>query len=137
MSQLRRLEIEVCRGLARQPRLQLEVKRRIAESLLDMSIAESLLDMSISGRRRITTCRSKLRRLAKLGFTDIEQKAHYHFIYARFALEEGHPKIASKVARDMILELRIHLSRRRSLLGRSLLNSLEQLTERMGEQPSN
>lgn len=39
VAQLRRIEGEFCRRLAHQPRLKLEVRRRIAETLLDMSIS--------------------------------------------------------------------------------------------------
>jgi len=65
--------------------------------------------------------------LAKLGFTDIEQKGHYHLIYARAALERGHYRIADNLASKMILELRRSFPRRRSLLGRELLGHFEQL----------
>jgi len=62
-----------------------------------------------------------------VGFTDIEQKAHYYLIYGRAALERGHPQIADNLARRMIRELRRSLRHRRSILGRRLLGQLERL----------
>ena len=121
ITQLRRVENEYCRKLAKEPRLKLEVKRRIAETLLDMSISRG---------RRIAGCRARLNARAKLGFTDIEQKAHYHLMYARAALERGHPQIAFNHATRMALELRRALRHRRSLLGRELLRHFEQLVTR-------
>ena len=118
IARLRRIEDEYCRKVADKPSLKREVKRRIAETLLDMSI---------SRKRSFTTCRARFNALAKLGFTDIEQKAHYHLIYARTALERGHRQIADNLANKMIFELRRSLRRRRSLLGRELLGHFEQL----------
>ena len=42
IARLRRIELEFCRKLADKPSLKLEVKRRIAETLLDMSISRRL-----------------------------------------------------------------------------------------------
>jgi hypothetical protein len=39
IAQLRRIEAQYCRKLATEPRLKLEVRRSIAETLLDMSIS--------------------------------------------------------------------------------------------------
>ena len=122
IAQLRRIEGEFCRRLAQKPRLKLEVKRRIAETLLDMSISRG---------QTLASCRARFNALAKLGFTDIEQKAHYHLYYARAALERGHPRIAYDLTSRMILELRRSLRRRRSLLGRELLRHFEQLQQRL------
>lgn len=116
---LRGLEVEHCRKLPKQPRLQLEVKRRIAETLLDMSISRGC---------KIASCRARLNSLKKLGFTNIDQKAHYHLIYARRALEQGHVQIALNTASRMILELRRSLRSRRSLLGRELLGHFKRLS---------
>lgn len=80
VAQLRRIEDEFCRRLAHQPRLRLELKRRIAETLLDMSISRG---------QTLATCRARFKALAKLGYTDTEQKAHYYLIYARAAIEGG------------------------------------------------
>jgi hypothetical protein len=121
MAALCRLEVEHCRRLAKQPRLQREVKRRIAETLFDMSVWRGLT---------IASCRARLNSLARLGFTNIEQKGHWHLIYARLALAQGHPRIALNAATGMVLELRHSLTRRRSLLGRELLGHLEQLSKR-------
>jgi hypothetical protein len=121
VAQLRRVENEYCRRLADEPRLRLEVKRRIAETLLDRSISRG---------QRIASCRARFNALAKLGFTNIEQKAHYHLMYARAALERGHPQIAFNLATRMVLDLRRSLRHRRSLLGRELLGHFEQLATR-------
>jgi len=118
IAQLRRIEDEYCRRLADEPRLKLEVRRRIAERLLDISISRG---------RTLATCRVRFNALAKLGFTDIEQKAHYYLIYSRAALERGHPQIAENLARRMIRELQRSLRHRRSILGRQLLGHLERM----------
>jgi hypothetical protein len=122
MAQLRRIENDFSRRLAYKPRLKLEMKRRIAETLLDISI---------SRRRSIAFCRARLNSLTKLGFTNIERKAHWHLIYARTALERGHRRTASELVTRMVRELRSSLWQRRSLLGRELLSHLEQLQARM------
>lgn len=123
VAQLRGIEDEFCRRLAHKPRLKLEVKRRIAETLLDMSISRG---------QTLATCRARFNTLAKLGYTDIEQKAHYFLIYARAALERGHPLIAGNLTRTMILDLRHSLRRRRrNLLARQLLRHFEQLDCRL------
>ena len=112
MARLRRIESEYCGKLTSEPHLRLEVKRRIAETLLDMSITRG---------RSLKTCRMRFNALLKVGFTDIEQKAHYYLIYGRAALERGHPQIADNLARRMIRE------HRRSIIGRQLLGHLERL----------
>jgi hypothetical protein len=121
IAQLRRMENKYCRKLADEPRLKLELKRRIAETLLEMSLCRG---------RRIASCRARLNALARLGFTDIERKARYHLLYARAALERGHSQIAFDVASRMVLEVRRSLRNRRSLLGRELLGHLERLATR-------
>lgn len=120
IARLRRIEIEYCRRLASEPRLKLEVKRRIAETLLDISISQG---------RSLQTCRIRFNALLKVGFTDIEQKAHHYLIYGRAALERGHPRIADNLARRMIRELGRSLLHRRSILGRQLLGHLERLAQ--------
>src|SRR5262252_9610457 len=104
VAQLRRIENEFCRRLAHKPLLKLEVKRRIAEMLLDMSISRG---------QTLATCRARFNALAKLGYTDTEQKAHYFLIYARAALERKHPRIAGNLIRIIIPELQRSLRRRR------------------------
>ena len=118
IARLRRIETEYCRKLASDPRLKLEVRRRIAETLLDMSISRG---------RSLRTCRLRFNALLKVGFTDIEQKAHHYLIYGRAALERGHRRIADNLSRRMIRELRRSLRHRRSILGRQLLGHLERL----------
>jgi hypothetical protein len=126
LARLRRIETEFCRKLASEPRLKLEVRRRIAETLLDMSISRG---------RSLKTCRARFNALLKVGFTDIEQKAHHYLIYGRAALERGHPRIADSLARRMIRELRRSLRNRRSILGRQLLGHLEQLAQQASRVP--
>lgn len=123
---LRRIESEYCRKLDSEPRLKLEVKRRIAETLLDMSISRG---------QSLKTCRVRFNALVKVGFTDIEQKAHYYLIYGRAALERGHPKSADKLARRMIGELRRSLRHRDSILGRQLLGHFGRLAQKASSIP--
>jgi len=125
IARLRRIESEYCRKLASEPRLKLEVKRRIAETLLDMSISRG---------RSLKTCRVRFNALLKVGFTDVQQKAHYYLIYGRAALERGHPQIADNLARSMIGELR-HWRHRRSILGRQLLGHFERLAQNASHVP--
>jgi len=68
IARLRRIESEYCRKLASAPRLKLEVKRRVAETLLDMSISRG---------QSLKTCHVRFNALLKVGFTDLQQKAHY------------------------------------------------------------
>ena len=119
VAQLRRIEDDFCCRLARNPDLKLEVKRRIAETLLDMSISRG---------QTLATCRARFNTLAKLGYTDTEQKAHYVLIYARAAFDKGHPRIGANLTRAMILELQRSLRHRpRNPLARQLLSLFEQL----------
>jgi hypothetical protein len=120
IARLRRIETEYCRKLASKPRLKLEVRRRIAETLLDMSISRG---------RTLKTCRVRFKALLKVGFTDIEQKAHHYLIYGRAALDRGHPRVAHNLSRSMIRELRHSLRHHRSILGRQLLGHLERLAQ--------
>ena len=96
----------------------LETKRRIAEHLLDQAIFHPC-------SQRI--CNSKLKALAKLGFTNIEQEAHFRLIYARGALVRGHRRIAKKTAVEMTEKLKRSLRRRKSLLGRQCLGLFQEL----------
>lgn len=118
IARLHRLEEEYCYRLAKRPRFALEVKRRIAETLLRMSVTHG---------RSVATCRARLKSLSKLGFTNIEMKAHYHLIYARAALRQGHRQIAFETATRLAFELKRSLPHRRSLLGRELLGNFEEL----------
>lgn len=122
--QLRLLERKHCRILAKQPRLQREIKRRIAETLLELSVLRGC---------DIATCRTKLKALERLGFSSIELKSHFVLRYARTALKQGHQQIAVTSANKMIVELRHSLSQRRSLLGRELLSLFEQLVSDLTE----
>ena len=119
VAQLRRIEDDFCQRLAHNSHLRLELRRRIAETLLDMSLSRC---------QSFATCRARFNALAKLGYTDTEQKAHYFLIYARAALERKHPRIARNLIRTMIPELQRSLRRnRRNLLARQLLRLFEQL----------
>jgi len=123
VAQLRRIEDDFCHRLAHNSHLRTELRRRIAEQLLDMSISRC---------QAFATCRARFNALAKLGYTDTEQKAHYFLIYARAALERKHPRIAGNLIRTMIPELQRSLRRRRrNPLGRQLLGHFEQLECRL------
>lgn len=118
LAQLRLLEVKQCQLLARRPRLLLEIKRRIAETIFDLSLSRGY---------DIATYRTKLKAIERLGFSSIEQKSHYVLMYARTAWKQGHQRIALNSGEQMIQELRRSLSRRHSLLGRELLGRFEQL----------
>jgi hypothetical protein len=109
---LRRLEKEYVGQLERYPRFALELKRRIAEKLLEQAILHGC-DMSV--------CRARLSAAARLGFTDVEQSAHYRLLYAKGAFARGHKRVAYRTAKTVAGDLERSLRRRKSLLGKHLL----------------
>lgn len=89
-----------------------EIRRRIAEALLDQAMAR---------RCSHATCRAGFNRLTALDFSTAEIKAHYCLLYARSALRHGHKRTAYKIAKTSHRELSEWLTTHRSLLGNQLL----------------
>src|SRR5262249_8783519 len=89
IARFRRLTDDYVRRLSAHPRLARELKRRTAEAMLELTIMLP---------SKMAVCRRRFQSLSKLGFTNIENKAHFHLIYARAALTRGHRQIARSTA---------------------------------------
>jgi hypothetical protein len=109
-------------SLGRNRYLALELKRRIAEKLLEQAL---LHDCSLE------ECRSRLKSLNKLGFTDAEAKANSYLLYAKGASTRGHKRSAQSTATKVIRELESTLRRRKSRLGRQLLELAKSFLEQL------
>jgi len=120
----RRLERTYLPHLAEHPSLALEIKRRISEHLLEQAILHGCSQQ---------TCRSRLSVALRLGFTNIEQEAHYRLLYAKGALARGHMQIAKKTASEMVRKLRRSLKKRRSLLGQQCLTVTQKFLDHLGD----
>jgi len=108
----RRLERIYLPHLAGHPSLALEIRRRVSEQLLEQAILHGCSQRA---------CRSRLSIALRLGFTNIEQEAHYRLLYAKGALARGHRRIAKKTASEMVQKLQRSLKKRRSSLGQQCL----------------
>lgn len=109
---LRKLERIYLAQLEGTPELKLEVRRRISEHLLAQAILH---------RCPQQTCRSRLRAAARLGFTNIEQEAHYRLLYAKGSLARGHRQTAERTASEIAEKLERSLKRQKSLLAQQCL----------------
>jgi hypothetical protein len=117
-ARLRQIERIHVGKLRSKPYLARETKRRIAELLLKHA---TLCGGSFQ------LCRTRMRRLQELGFTDIETRAFHCLIYAKAARDRGHLLVARKVATNMVDELNRSLRRRKSLLAKANLEPLQAL----------
>src|SRR5438874_3706914 len=68
---LRRLEHSFTSRLRRDRNGLREVRRRIAEQMLQQAIAHNC---------SLQTCRVKLNTLSEVGFANVERKAHFHLL---------------------------------------------------------
>lgn len=109
---LRRLEREYVAQLEKHPRYARELRRRVAEKLLEQAILHGC---------NISVCRARLNAATRLGFTDVEQSAHYRLLYAKGAFARGHKQVACRTAKAVASDLERSLRRRKSLLGKHLL----------------
>jgi hypothetical protein len=109
---LRNLEKCYVKQLERHPDLALEVRRRIAEQLLDQAVLRG---------SSLSVCRARLNAASKLGFTNLEKRAHYHLLYAKGAFARGHKRVANRVAVAIANDLEQSLKRRKSLLAQECL----------------
>jgi len=112
VSSFRRLEKHYVAELGKHPMLARELRRRIAERLLEQAILHGC---------NLAVCRARLNAAARLGFTDVEQSAHYRLLYAKGAFSRGHKRVAVRTAEQVRDELRRSLRRRKSMLGKRLL----------------
>ena len=110
---LRRLEREYVPQLDGHPKFARELRRRIAEKLLEQAILHGC---------KLSVCTARLNAAARLGFTDVEQSAHYRLLYAKGAFARGHKQVAYRTATAVASDLERYLRRRRkNLLGMHLL----------------
>ncbi len=120
---LRRLEREYVPQLDGHPKFARELKRRIAEKLLEQAILHGC---------KLSVCRARLNAAARLGFTDVEQSAHYRLLYAKGAFARGHKRVAYRTAAAIATDLEQSLRRRRkNLLGKHLLKLTREYLEHM------
>ena len=110
---LRGLEREYVPQLDGHPKFAKELRRRIAEKLLEQAILHGC---------KLSVCRARLNAASRLGFTDLEQSAHYRLLYAKGAFARGHKRVAYQTATAIASDLERSLRRRRkNLLGKHLL----------------
>jgi hypothetical protein len=106
------------RQLRGNARHALEAKRRVAKHLLEQAILHGCAQR---------TCTSRLKAAARLGFTNIEQEAHFRYLYARGALARGHRGIARKTTSEMIGKLERSLRKGKSLPAQQCLDLFQKL----------
>jgi hypothetical protein len=103
---------------ARESGASVEIRRRIAEQVFQQALSH---DCSW------TLCRAKFRALCKLGFTNLELKAHFHLLYARAALSRGSSRLAHRTATAMIRELKSGRKHSRNPLRKELMDLTQAL----------
>jgi hypothetical protein len=125
---LKGIERVYLKKLTGHPDCALEVRRRVAEQLLDLALVHDC---------RLSICRERLRRNAELGWSTFDRQFHFHLLYARGVLARGHVRTAEKVASCLLLELEGRLERLRGLprqRGRKwLLDSIATVREVLDE----
>lgn len=109
---LRNLERSYLVALPSNSAAALEIRRRIAEQLFEQALAHNCSRM---------VCRVKLAKLRKLGFTNIERKAHFYLLEGRALLSRGNARLARSTAKAMIRELEGAPRRGRNTLRKELL----------------
>jgi len=109
---LRRLERSFLPMLPAKSADVLELRRRIAEQIYHQALSHGCSP---------AVCGDKLRALSKLGFTDVERKAHFYLLDARAALLRGDKPLARRKATTMIRELEDAPKRGRNPLRKELL----------------
>lgn len=117
---LRRLEREYVPQLGGHPTFARELRRRIAEKLLEQALLHDC---------KLSVCRARLNAAEQLGFTDVEQSAHYRLLYAKGAFARGHKRVAYRTAKAVAGDLERSLGRRKSLLGKHLLKLTKEYLE--------
>jgi hypothetical protein len=112
MSRLRDLEKFYVHELEGFPEFALEVKRRVSEQLLEQAIFR---------RNSLSACRARLNAASRLGFTNIEQRAHCQMLYAQYAFARGNKRVAKRIASALVIELEQSLRKRKSPLAKQCL----------------
>jgi hypothetical protein len=114
---MRALERHYLSLLENFPDFALEIRRRMAEMDLELSL--------LSFQRSLAVCRNKLQRLARLGYQDVERKAHFEILFVRGAIVRGHKRVAKRHATQVAEELRAELKKRKSSLAEHCLAIIE------------
>jgi hypothetical protein len=123
-ARLRRLERSFLPMLPAKSADALEVRRRIAEQIYHQALSHGCSP---------AVCRAKLRALSRLGFTDVERKAHFFLLDARAALSRGDKSLARRTAATMIRELEDAPRRGRNPLRKELLGLTKDLLRQAGD----
>jgi hypothetical protein len=109
---LRSLERHYLARLQDHPELALEIRHRIAENELEQALIHGCV---------LPVCRAKLQVALRLGFSNVERKAHFYLLYARGALAHGHKRVARRSSSEMVGELERSLKKQKSLLAEQCL----------------
>lgn len=125
-SKFKDLEQELLRSVVRTDFERREVRRRIAETLFTQAFAQSC-PWPLFGRA--------LRRIRRLGYSNIERRYHVASLYAQWCRE--HPEHDDREARRLLKEAerRIHHLPRGHRQHEPLLKQLADLRARTGFQP--
>jgi hypothetical protein len=99
---LRGIEAKHVAQLTNYPEIALELRRRTAE--------QSLIQALMHGCSQ-SECRKKLGRAEQLGWSIIDQKLHFHLIYARGMVARGHDRTARRIAKLRIADVNQELDR--------------------------
>lgn len=100
------------------PELALEIRRRVAEMLLDLTLVHGC---------KLPTCRATLKKLERLGWSEWDRKLHFQLLYARGTFARGHSGVAKKIAREAAAEIQARLDeleKRTNRRGRKYLTDL-------------
>jgi len=99
---LRGIEAEYVAQLSNYPGFALELRRRTAERTLEQALIHGCT---------LPQCRKKLARAEELGWSIIDQKLHFHLIYARGMVARSHYRTAKAIANRCIADDKQELAR--------------------------
>lgn len=117
---LRNLEGYYVNLLEKHPKFALEVRRRIAEMLFEQAVLR---------QNSLSACRARLNAASRLGYTNIERKAHCHMLYAMYASARRNERVAIKIATAIANDLELSLKKRKSLLAEQCLAHAKRFLE--------
>jgi len=96
----RALEKSYVNQLHDYPELALEIRRRVAEMLLDLTLVHDC---------KLQTCRAALKKLKVLGWSEWDKRLHFQLLYARGTFARGHLGVAKRIARKAVEEIEARL----------------------------
>jgi hypothetical protein len=88
--------------LSNHPEFALELRRRTAERTLEQALIHG---------GTLPQCRKKLAHAEDLGWSIIDQKLHFHLIYARGMVARGHHRTAKAIAKRCIADVKEEFER--------------------------